>query len=182
MSVDNLYVPTLPFHFKWSPLRRHTDQEVTEAIRYALGMDRGVWENIAKFTGSLLVARGFSDNDHYFAVFSKVSEVNNGTLTVDQFASWVDLMFPGNGVWREEEQQYEAQANRQFFGETVEDFRKEKGLTRTQLASLVGVSPSNVQRWEQGETVPRDTVMVRLGNVLGINPARLWAAANGVEF
>jgi DNA-binding transcriptional regulator YiaG len=176
------YTPTGTFTFQFNPFRRHTDQEVTEAIRYALGMDRGVWENIAKFTASLLVARGFSDNDHYFAVFSKVSEVNNGSLTVDQFASWLDHMFPGGGVWREEEAALEEQANRQYFGTQVMGRRKEKGLTRTALACMVGVSPSNVQRWEDGITIPRDHIMVRLGNALGVNPARLWADANGVEF
>lgn len=182
MSTDNLYVPTLPFYFKWSPLRRHSDQEVTEAIRYALGMDRGLWENIAKFVTSLLVARGFSDNEHYVAVFSRLSEVNNGSLSVDQFTSWFDRIFPGDGVWIEEEVRHEQEANRGFFGETVAGLRKEKGLTRTALACLVGVSPSNVQRWEEGDTVPRDHVMVRLGNVLGMNPAQLWAYANGVEY
>jgi transcriptional regulator with XRE-family HTH domain len=66
------------------------------------------------------------------------------------------------------------------FAALVTARRFELGMTRTQLACRVGVAPSQVARWEDGGGMPRDATLVLLGAVLGYNPARLWALANGV--
>jgi DNA-binding transcriptional regulator YiaG len=168
--------------WRYNPRRTHSDQEVTECLREWLGLETGLNENLATFASSLLRSKGFSGNDHYFRVFAKLAAVNTGDVTPDEFGAWLDWVFPGNGTWRDSFEQDEDAVNREVFGVEVSGRRKEMGLTRTELACRVGVSPSNVQRWEEGDTVPRDRTLIRLAHVLNMPPAELWCRANGLEY
>jgi DNA-binding XRE family transcriptional regulator len=158
----------------------HTDQQVTAAIRSALGMEPKA-ENLAAHVGSLLVARGFSDNDHYMRVFARLSSVNTGKLSVEDFASWFDETFPGNGVWKEEQENFEDRLYRNAFAAMVKDLREKKGMTRLGLACVVHISPSQITKFEQGECFPSNETLVKLGQALDYSAARLWALANNVE-
>jgi len=165
------------------PYARHTDDVVTRAVKTALGLPLGnEHENIAVFVDTLLASRGFSDKQHYFRVFGVLSEVNTGLRTVEHFAAWFDETFPGKGVWKEEYESKEQAYHYSAFGEEVSDWRTERGLTRTALANLVGVAPSQISRWEEGRGIPSNHGFLNLGRALGINPAKLWAIAHGQEF
>jgi DNA-binding XRE family transcriptional regulator len=47
------------------------------------------------------------------------------------------------------------------------------GLTQAQLAEKVGVSRVAVNSWEMGNKYPRDTIIPKLAEALGITPAEL---------
>jgi len=164
------------------PYIPHTDQQVMAAVRSALGLPAED-QNIANGIASLLEARGFSKTDqtHYFRVFAKLTLVNRGQMSVENFASWFDETFPGDGVWHDETEAFEGKIHLNAFAGFIKDLRLKLGLTRTELACRVGVAPSQINRWEDGEGMPRDATLVQLGLVLGHNPARLWALANNVE-
>lgn len=51
--------------------------------------------------------------------------------------------------------------------------RKAVGLTQEQLADVVHVERSTVQRWESGETAPQPFLQPKLGKVLGLAPNQL---------
>lgn len=164
------------------PYHTRIDDVTTNAVKTALGLPLDdPYESIAKFVDTLLASRGFSDNQHYFRVFAALSELHTDRRTLDSFVSWFDETFPGKGVWREELEQFGQQVSRNAFAMLVKELRENLGLTRTALACRVGVAPSQINRWEDGEGMPRDATLVQLGEVLGHNPARLWALANNVE-
>ena len=158
----------------------HTDQQVTAAIRDALGLEPKS-ENIATHVGSLLAARGFSDSEHFMRVFARISSVNTGKLSVEDFASWFDETFPGGGVWREELENFEDRLYRNAFAAMVKDLREKKGMTRLSLACAIHISPSQITKFEAGDCFPSNETLVKLGQVLDYNPARLWALAHNVE-
>lgn len=51
--------------------------------------------------------------------------------------------------------------------------RGEKNLTQQELGDAVGVSPSQISRYESGSAVPRKTVMRKLAEVLGVSTEQL---------
>lgn len=51
--------------------------------------------------------------------------------------------------------------------------RGEKNLTQQELGDLVGVSPSQISRYESGTARPRKTVMNKLAEALGVTPESL---------
>jgi transcriptional regulator with XRE-family HTH domain len=54
----------------------------------------------------------------------------------------------------------------QTFGERVRQVREDHGLTRDQLAELVGASPMAVYHWEIGRTHPHHDAYPRLASAL----------------
>lgn len=52
-------------------------------------------------------------------------------------------------------------------GEKIQLLRKKKGLTQTELARLVSVSPAAISMYESNTRVPTDPVKVKLADVLG---------------
>lgn len=50
----------------------------------------------------------------------------------------------------------------------LERYRKTRGLTQAELARLVGVSTTAVQKWEGGAE-PRPSRIVKLAEVLGVD-------------
>lgn len=56
--------------------------------------------------------------------------------------------------------------------------REAKGMTQSELARALGVTPQAVQKWEAGTAVPRPTKFQRVAEVLGIEPIKLIPAGD----
>lgn len=70
------------------------------------------------------------------------------------------------------------------FGEQLRKRREELGLSRTELAQRLGVSRSAVGNYETGVSAPKEEVLLRLFDALGVEPNYLYrdayrAAATG---
>lgn len=53
-------------------------------------------------------------------------------------------------------------------GKRLEMFREQRGLSRQDLADLMGVTRQTVFRWEHGERIPDVLTFVRLTRILGV--------------
>lgn len=51
-----------------------------------------------------------------------------------------------------------------YMGLRIKELRKEKGITQTQLANLLGTYPSNISRYEQGKTRMSMNKLVKIAN------------------
>ena len=56
--------------------------------------------------------------------------------------------------------------------------RLTRGLSREELADLVGVSRQSVHAYETGVTAPRPARALRIAEVLDIDPADMWQVAS----
>ncbi len=56
--------------------------------------------------------------------------------------------------------------NMQNIGKQIEELRKNKGLTQSDLGDRLGVSFQAVSKWERGETLPDTAILVPLAEVL----------------
>ena len=54
-------------------------------------------------------------------------------------------------------------------GELITKLRKDKRLTQTELADLLGVTDKAVSRWERGDGFPEITITPKLASILGIS-------------
>lgn len=68
-----------------------------------------------------------------------------------------------------------------FSGAEVRKIRKERGLSRTELALLSGVSQSTIAYTETGGRVPQPAVIQRLAKGLGISVRKLYIDDTGDE-
>ncbi|MCU7645669.1 helix-turn-helix domain-containing protein [Pseudomonas piscis] len=59
------------------------------------------------------------------------------------------------------------------FANRLISLRGEKNLTQQQLADAVGITPSQISRYESGQARPRRTVLFKLANALGVTVADL---------
>lgn len=55
-----------------------------------------------------------------------------------------------------------------MFSGRLREIRKEKGLTQAELAQMIGVSPSSVKKWENGDVLPNIKIIASLGMALDI--------------
>ncbi|MDD4000267.1 MAG: helix-turn-helix transcriptional regulator [Bacilli bacterium] len=53
--------------------------------------------------------------------------------------------------------------------ERIKQLRKEKGLTQTQLADLLGVTDKAVSKWEVGEANPDISLLTKLSEIFGVS-------------
>jgi transcriptional regulator with XRE-family HTH domain len=60
-----------------------------------------------------------------------------------------------------------------LFGERVKALREAAGMTQTDLAERMGVSPQGVQKWESGASSPRFSRLYGLSEVLGVPVSHL---------
>ena len=60
------------------------------------------------------------------------------------------------------------------FGERMQACREALGMTRPQLAALLGVSPSAVSNYEKNISFPKEEVMLRLFDCLETDPNTLF--------
>ena len=54
------------------------------------------------------------------------------------------------------------------FGRNLAEVREWEGLSQKQLAHRIGMSQSDVGRWERGERVPRLDYVVKLADAVGL--------------
>ena len=66
--------------------------------------------------------------------------------------------------------------NQQKIGEFIFTCRKEKGLTQSQLAEILGVSDKSIYRWENGKTMPDLSLYEPLCKALDIQISELLYA------
>lgn len=59
---------------------------------------------------------------------------------------------------------------REFVPSRLEFARKRKGIPRTKLAALLGLSPKTLQRWEVGATAPSEDQLIELAKNLRVLP------------
>lgn len=55
-----------------------------------------------------------------------------------------------------------------YFQKRIKDLREHENLSMQQLASLMGVTKSRVNMWENNGTVPRMDVLLKLANHFGV--------------
>ena len=66
-------------------------------------------------------------------------------------------------------------------GDQIKFYRKKSGLTQSQLAELVGVSPQAVSKWETGIGSPDVSMIVPLAIALGIGTDELLEYRDGIN-
>ncbi|WP_241392787.1 helix-turn-helix transcriptional regulator [Pseudomonas chlororaphis] len=59
------------------------------------------------------------------------------------------------------------------FANRLISLRGEKNLTQQQLADAVGITPSQISRYESGQAKPRRTILFKLATALGVTVAEL---------
>ena len=52
------------------------------------------------------------------------------------------------------------------YADVIKNYRIKEGFTQEQLGELLEISPSAVAMYESGERVPRDSVKIRIANLL----------------
>jgi DNA-binding XRE family transcriptional regulator len=67
-----------------------------------------------------------------------------------------------------------------LWGTNIENGRKALGLLQYQLADAVGVRPSTICRWEQGQSCPTDAHKVRIAEALFQDVRQLFPLTRGV--
>lgn len=60
-------------------------------------------------------------------------------------------------------------------GAKIRQYRERAGLTQKELAAAVGVDPSAVSYWENGQTAPTMNNLVKVASVLNCKPGDLFA-------
>lgn len=63
----------------------------------------------------------------------------------------------------------------------IKSLRTRKGLNQSELARHVGVTPTAVWNWENGNTEPRHLALMRIAEVLGVSTAFLETGLEEVE-
>lgn len=66
----------------------------------------------------------------------------------------------------------------EFLGENLYKFRKEKGLSQEELADKINVSRQSIHLWESGKISPDMENILKLSDILNIQPANL---VNGLD-
>lgn len=54
------------------------------------------------------------------------------------------------------------------FANKLKQLREEKGISQLELSKNIGVSPSSITMYEQGERVPRDYVKIKIAEYFGV--------------
>lgn len=54
------------------------------------------------------------------------------------------------------------------FAEKLKKLRDQKGISQLELSEKIGVSPSSITMYEQGERVPRDSVKIKIADYFGV--------------
>lgn len=63
------------------------------------------------------------------------------------------------------------------FAKHLHELRDAKGLSRRSLATLTGVSPVTIWKWERGESRPRRRLIPSLARALAVSPIALNTSA-----
>ena len=63
-------------------------------------------------------------------------------------------------------------------GERIKEYRKNRGLTQSQLAERLGITDQAVSKWETGITLPDVTTIVPLSKALGVSTDSILGVEN----
>lgn len=63
-------------------------------------------------------------------------------------------------------------------GQTIKKLRKQKGITQSQLAKIIKVSPSTIGMYEQGSRKPEYSILLRIADEFGISVDYLLKGGN----
>lgn len=63
--------------------------------------------------------------------------------------------------------------NKEIMGQNIAYYLKKKGITQTQLADVIGVSPATVNEWISGKKYPRIDKIEMMAKYFGINKSDL---------
>jgi transcriptional regulator with XRE-family HTH domain len=66
-------------------------------------------------------------------------------------------------------------------GGQIKHFRELAGLTKSELARRVGVSPTAVHNWEESGVMPRMEILFALERVLEVDFMQLWGRNKGAD-
>jgi transcriptional regulator with XRE-family HTH domain len=61
----------------------------------------------------------------------------------------------------------------------IKETRESRGITASEFARLVGVTPTAVWNWEKNSITPRRPALEQIAKVLGVTPDFLLAGKNG---
>lgn len=61
------------------------------------------------------------------------------------------------------------------FGNFVCKLREKKGLTQTDIANQLNITPAAVSKWENGSAKPRTEILFKLAQILEVSPEELMA-------
>lgn len=64
---------------------------------------------------------------------------------------------------------YNKQASRSRFGERLERYCMKRGVTQTELADQIGLSPSGVNKYMSGERNPTSDFVIQVTRILDLN-------------
>ncbi len=88
-----------------------------------------------------------------------------------------NLRFPVSDITDDQiEAQYSGAA---VIGKKIEKYRKERDLTRNELAELVGVAMPTVYRWENGDRLPDIVTLMKIARLLGIKYDKFMSDETG---
>jgi putative transcriptional regulator len=63
-----------------------------------------------------------------------------------------------------------------MLGETIKQYRKEKGLTQEEVADRLHVTRQTISKWEKNYSVPDAELLVTLAEVLDVSTSQLLGA------
>jgi len=67
---------------------------------------------------------------------------------------------------------------RVLFGKNLKNFRKNKKLTQSELAEIIGIETHNLNRIENGKSFPQVKTLVNIFNYFNIEPYELFIDSN----
>lgn len=68
-----------------------------------------------------------------------------------------------------------------FLPDRVRQLRREKGLSRTELAHRAGACLDALAKWESGRTTPKPEKLAALAAALGVEPSDLFGQPDGLD-
>jgi transcriptional regulator with XRE-family HTH domain len=67
-----------------------------------------------------------------------------------------------------------AKAAKECFGDAVSSLIRKKGVTQKDVAEAVGVRQATVSRWVRKKEIPREKILDKLSEYLGVHVAMLF--------
>lgn len=111
---------------------------------------------------------------------SVVKAENRNLQTLDQpFPYWTKLQAEGiHKVFFESEK---GSSGRIDLGQRLKDLRTRRGLSQTELARLVGVTPSNISQVESNLIYPSLPALIKIAEILGVEMSAFFHDADDIR-
>ena len=68
----------------------------------------------------------------------------------------------------------EEELSKKEMGDKIKDLRESHNLSQYSFAKKIGVSPSTIKRWENCETTPRPSYLLKMCRIFKIMPNDLF--------